>query len=278
MSIAAVIYLSSEFADEADVLGAAFSAKVIDGSDTAGAKPKHFRRFLDEQLGTESCFVFIYDADGLRLYATGELDLSIRADFYSPSVTYRRKQGGGRGQLIARAVGFKANHAPQVLDGTAGLGGDAFVLASLGCQVSLCERVSAVRALLKDGIQQARAHAAGGDAQLNVVLDRMDLVETDTIQYLRTLSGAQRPDVVYLDPMFPERTKSALVKKEMRVFHDLVGADSDADQLLEAALPVARQRVVVKRPRLAPALQGPKPSNVLEGKTSRYDIYQGAAS
>lgn len=271
-----VVCLEGACAVSVEQLATRFQLSIIDGSSLAAAKPKHLRRFLSEQLGSEAGFVFLYDADGLRLYATGELDLNVRADFYSPSVTYRRKQGGGRGQLIARAVGFKANYAPKVLDGTAGLGGDAFVLASLGCQVRMCERVPAVRALLEDGLVQARKYADAQDVQLGVVLDRMDLVQADTVSYLKTLPAAQRPDVIYLDPMFPERTKSALVKKEMRVFHDLVGADADADQLLEAALPVALQRVVVKRPRLAPTLKGPKPSNVLEGKTSRYDIYQSS--
>ena len=73
--------------------------------------------------------------------------------------------------------------------------------------------------------------------------------------------------------MFPPRSKSALVKKEMRVFHALVGSDDDADELLPAALRVARKRVVVKRPRIAPALEGARPSHVLAGKRNRYDIY-----
>ncbi len=81
------------------------------------------------------------------------------------------------------------------------------------------------------------------------------------------------PQVIYLDPMFPHRDKSALVKKEMRVFRPLVGDDLDAPALLEAALALATHRVVVKRPRKAPIIDGPKPSHGLEGKSSRYDIY-----
>ena len=78
---------------------------------------------------------------------------------------------------------------------------------------------------------------------------------------------------VYLDPMFPHRDKSALVKKEMQVFRQVVGDDDDASQLLEAALGCARYRVVVKRPRKAPAIAGPEPAARVEGKSSRYDIY-----
>lgn len=57
------------------------------------------------------------------------------------------------------------------------------------------------------------------------------------------------------------------------MFHELVGSDLDADALLPAALNVAKRRVVVKRPRIAPRLDGPNPSYVLEGKSNRYDIY-----
>ena len=81
------------------------------------------------------------------------------------------------------------------------------------------------------------------------------------------------PDVIYLDPMFPVRSKSAQVKKEMRIFHQLVGADPDSDSLLDAALSQARYRVVVKRPRIAPALANTPPNYTLEGKSNRYDIY-----
>jgi len=83
----------------------------------------------------------------------------------------------------------------------------------------------------------------------------------------------EAPQGIYLDPMFPHRDKSALVKKEMRVFRPLVGDDLDAPALLEAALALATHRVVVKRPRKAPIIEGGKPSHSLEGKSSRYDIY-----
>ena len=79
--------------------------------------------------------------------------------------------------------------------------------------------------------------------------------------------------MIYLDPMFPHRDKSSLVKKEMRVFQPLVGSDPDADALLDAALALATHRVVVKRPRKAPCLTGPAPGYTLEGKSSRFDIY-----
>ena len=83
----------------------------------------------------------------------------------------------------------------------------------------------------------------------------------------------RKPEVVYLDPMFPQRTKGARVKKEMQVFHQLIGKDSAAELLLLIAQECAQKRVVVKRPRIAPSLAGLKPNYTLEGKSNRYDIY-----
>ena len=148
--------------------------------------------------------------------------------------------------MIAKAVGFKGDHCPRVLDVTAGLGGDAFVLASVGCEVALIERVPTVRELLRDALVRAEFQGQT-DAELAEITARMKLLEFDSIQYLDSLGADALPEVIYVDPMFPERKKSAAVKKEMQVFHRIVGSDGDADQLFELALRKARNRVVVKR-------------------------------
>lgn len=275
MKLTSLVYLDAALLATAQRLAERFAVPCVDGTAVVGVKPKLFQRFVSNlNPDVEDAFVFVLGPDGLALHALGpEYGVSIRADFHGPSVTFRRKQGGGKGQMIAKAVGVRGGVYPRVLDATAGLGGDGFVLASLGCQVTLLERVAAVRALLEDGLAQARTHALAQDADLLQVLDRVSLIETDAAAYLRNLTEADRPDVVYLDPMFPVRTKSAMVKKEMRVFHSLVGQDADADALLEAALRCARYRVVVKRPRIAPALAGATPNHMLEGKSNRYDLY-----
>lgn len=196
----------------------------------------------------------------------------IAVDFSAGACQYRRLHGGGRGQPVARAVGLKkGNRIPSVLDATAGLGRDAFVLASLGCTVQLFERSPLVHLLLQDGLQRAQAAA---DPDLRTIAGRMSLQHGDVRQRLEQCAAHERPDVVYLDPMFPERRKaSAAVKKEMAVFHALVGADEDAGSLLPLALDTALYRVVVKRPRHAPHLAGIKPGLVLEGESTRFDIY-----
>lgn len=191
----------------------------------------------------------------------------VQADFVAGAMAHRRLHGGGAGQPVARAVGLRPGIRPQVLDATAGLGRDAFVLASLGCQVTLLERSPIIHALLDDALARAAL-----DPEVAPIAARMKLLRADARTWLEQ-AGEGVADVVYLDPMFPHRDKSSLVKKEMRVFRALVGDDEDAGALLAKALRCARYRVVVKRPRLAPDLDGQAPSHRLEGKSGRFDIY-----
>ena len=219
-------------------------------------------------MAGDARFALQLGVDGLQL---NELAVSgqgpVRADFIGGAVAHRRLYGGGSGQMIAKAVGIQPGIRPSVLDATAGLGRDAFVLAMLGCTVSLIERQPLVCALLEDALQRAQTVA-----ELAPIVARMHLLSGDAIDVMGLWSG-DAPQVIYLDPMFPERDKSALVKKEMRLFKPIVGADDDAPQLLAAALSLATHRVVVKRPRKAPAIAGAEPGYVLEGNSSRFDIY-----
>ncbi|WP_271103758.1 class I SAM-dependent methyltransferase [Pseudomonas tohonis] len=216
----------------------------------------------------EADFALQLGDEGLQL-----VDLSpqapgpVRVDFVEGAAAHRRQFGGGAGQMIAKAVGVQPGIRPQVLDATAGLGRDAFVLASLGCEMDLIERQPLVAALLEDGLARAC-----DDAEVAPIAARMRLHTGNAIELMQGWQG-EAPQVIYLDPMFPHRDKSALVKKEMRLFRPLVGDDLDAPALLAAALALATHRVVVKRPRKAPIIEGTKPSYALEGKSSRYDIY-----
>lgn len=244
----------------------------------AAALASHLQQSLlidcDPQALTGCAFVLLCDAQGIALQQTGrKAPGPVRAEFTAGAVDHRRKFGGGKGQMIAKAVGVKAGVYPRVLDVTAGLGKDAFVLATLGCHVQMLERSPVVHCLLQDGLARALNYAASEDRELQLTLERLQLLATDSREYLASLNESERPGVIYLDPMFPEREKSADVKKEMRAFHDLVGRDDDAGELLELALLNAIYRVVVKRPRKASFVGGKAPSYQLEGKSSRYDIY-----
>lgn len=193
----------------------------------------------------------------------------IVVDFASGAASYRRLHGGGKGEAIAKACGLNKRRDLTVLDATAGLGRDAFVLASLGAKVTLVERNPAVAALLFDGLRRAEAIT-----ELNWLGERMHLLHSSALEALQQHSAV---DVVYLDPMFPPRDKTALVKKEMRAFHDVVGSDTDADALLAPALKLAQKRVVVKRPGYADFLAEKAPTMSVTGKNNRFDVYINAA-
>lgn len=199
--------------------------------------------------------------------------VTLAVDFASGRAAHRRRFGGGKGQLIAKAVGLQSKRKNiSVLDCTAGQGGDAFVLASLGCDVTMIERSFIAHVLLASGLEQARVKASNdSDDELIAVLERMVLLHGDAKQVMS--AKAQQFDVVYLDPMFPERKKSALVKKEMQCFHQIIGKDLDADLLLQQAQATAKYRTVVKRPKNAPHLNDEAPTYTLEGKSTRFDIY-----
>ncbi|WP_166269043.1 class I SAM-dependent methyltransferase [Marinobacter caseinilyticus] len=218
---------------------------------------------------TDYALLLYADENGLALQTTGPgAPGPVRAEFCAGKAGYRLEHGGGTGQLIAKAVGMqKTRKTLHILDATAGLGQDAFVLAGLGCRMTLIERSPIVHALLADGLARGRLNVTAAP-----VIEQMTLLAQDSARWLAQGEGSVA-DVVYLDPMFPHRKKDALVKKEMRVFRDIVGDDLDAPDLLAAALARATYRVVVKRPRKAPQIEGPEPATRLEGKSSRYDIY-----
>ena len=190
----------------------------------------------------------------------------LRCDFTGGAVGHRLKFGGGRGQALPKAAGFTKGQTPSVVDATAGLGRDAFLLASLGAEVTLIERSKEMHALLNDGL--LRAAAAG--APFSDIVARMTLVHGDA----RELLPNYTPDVVLVDPMHPPRGNSALVKKEMRQLRELVGADPDSFELMQAALAAATKRVVLKWPLRADAMAGLKaPSHQILGKSTRYDVF-----
>lgn len=187
-------------------------------------------------------------------------------DFTGGAVGHRFRFGGGRGQALPRAVGMKDGKAPMVVDATAGLGRDAFLLASLGAKVTLIERSPEIHRLLEEGM--ARAAQAGGEVADAIA--RMTLLHGDARDLLPTLS----PDVVLVDPMHPPRKKSALVKSEMRLIREIVGTDEDAVELMTVALATARKRVVLKWPRRADPMAGiDPPSHQITGKSTRYDVF-----
>jgi len=195
---------------------------------------------------------------------------SINIDFTSGKHAHRRQYGGGRQQPLARAAGLKPGFNPHILDMTAGLGRDAFVLASLGCKLSLVERNPIVFELLNNGMERALHNDATKE-----IIQRMQLYHDQAANWLQQLDEGSLPDSIYIDPMYPQRSKSAQVKKEMQFFHHIVGQDEDASALLDAALLSPVKRIVVKRPKSAGQLGNIKPVSHISSKNTRYDIYTG---
>ncbi len=216
----------------------------------------------------DNLMALVLTAEHLELRKRDEPKLGgIYVDFVGGAMAHRRRFGGGRGEAVAKAVGIKSGYLPDVVDATAGLGRDAYVLASVGCRVRMVERHPVVAALLDDGLRRGYE-----DAEIGPWLrERLQLIHASSLSALAEITP--RPEVVYLDPMFPHRQKSALVKKEMRVFQSLVGADEDADGLLEPARRLATRRIVVKRPDYAPPLADVATSNAVVTKGHRFDIY-----
>lgn len=238
-------------------------------NDSCGAF--HFYlSYFTEQSTPKSFNVEQQDAVKILGLAGTEDDFksNVHIDFVHGKLAHRRQFGGGRGQALTKAIGMKHGINPTVVDATAGLGRDAFILASLGAQVTMVERSPILAALLEDGLQRLANESELSDCA------QLQLVHANAIEWLQQQSKKNiRPEVVYLDPMYPHRSKSALVKKEMRVLRALVGDDDDAGLLLQAARQCATKRVVVKRPKGAPQVGNGKPSGNVQSKNTRYDIY-----
>ena len=200
------------------------------------------------------------DERGLSLVGHG---MELRGDF--AQLLPRLRPDRLHRELLVRAARVRGVDAPIAVDATAGLGEDALLLAAAGFEVTLCERDAVIAALLADALRRASA-----DPRLADIVARMRLVEGDAAHTLRQLE--ERPDVVFLDPMFPERRKRGATNKKLQLFQELESPCEDEEALMAAALGARPRKVVVKRPLKGPHLAGVKPSSSLAGKVVRYDV------
>ena len=190
----------------------------------------------------------------------------LKCSFIEGPILHRLKYGKGRGQNLAKAVGMKSNKNRNIIDATAGLGYDSFILASIGAKVTLIERSQKMHELLQNGIDEGKSF--GGE--IEKIINRMELLFGDSKDILPKLT----PEVIMIDTMYIDRKKTALVKKNMRLVRDIVGPDTDYIDLLKIALNCATNRVVLKQPRYAePIKEIRKCSHQILGKTIRYDIF-----
>jgi 16S rRNA (guanine1516-N2)-methyltransferase len=202
------------------------------------------------------------ELSGISLQQTDTRTGPVSVDFAGSAMRHRRR--GGHNEPLGRAVGLTGRPGLQVLDATAGLGRDAFVLADLGARVTLCERHRVLAVMLEDALQRARE---SDDPWLQACADRMTLVPGSA----QALWLDHPVDVIYLDPMFPGG-RSAAAGKELAVLQRLLPDADDAAELAHSALQSGCARVVVKRPQRAAPL-APRVSHVIAGRSIRFDVY-----
>jgi len=208
-------------------------------------------------------FILHLTNEGLSLQQnTQPAPSPVCVDFTSGKAAYRR----GQSEMLAKAIGLNKRKKLQVVDATAGLGGDAFVMATMGCDVILIERHPLIHLLLKNGIQRALE-----SQETSEPANKFTLVHDNALDWLGKNPSV---DVIYLDPMYPAKRKSALAKKEMQLFQALLIDHREDTLLLQAALQKARYRVVVKRPIKGDQLGGIRPDFTISGRSTRFDVYQ----
>ena len=181
----------------------------------------------------------------------------------------RIRSGSLQRELLYKASRQKHAEGPlTAIDATAGLGEDSLILAAAGYEVTLLEHNAVIADLLEDAMDRAAA-----DPELAPVIARMHLIRGDSIKYMKEQKELQvlQPDLIYLDPMFPEKQKNSLTGKKLQMLQMLEIPCPGEEELLAAALDLCPKRIVIKRPLKGPYLDGREPSYSIRGKTVRYD-------
>ena len=236
------------------------SISVADSVSTAASASATFSVSMD-------ICMFISEA-GLSIF---DSSLEMRGDFMK--MLPRLKHNNLSGELLVKAARIKNTEAKNVsvplmaLDATAGMGEDSLLLAASGFDVDMYEYDPVIAALLDDTLKRA----ADSD-ELAEAAGRMHLHKEDSIKAMREMVPGSY-DVVLLDPMFPQREKSALIKKKFQLIHQLERPCADEEDMFEAAAALKPRKLIVKRPVKGAFLAGRKPSYSLSGKAVRYDCY-----
>lgn len=217
--------------------------------------------FTRENIILDSDLVLKVDEKGLSLR---NKNMVLFGDFIK--MKNRIKSPNLQAELLVKASKIKSkNESLSAIDATAGMGEDSFLLAASGFTVYLFEKNPIIVELLKDALERAE-----NDFLLSDIVKRMKVIEDDSIISMSKMNI--NPDVIVLDPMFPERTKSALIKKKFQILQQLELPCSDEHELLEAAINLNPRKVIIKRPLKGEFLDNRKPSYSIKGKSIRYDI------
>lgn len=221
----------------------------------------HFNVPLHTEPGLPSPeeLILRLDREGLALQLG---DRILRGDF--TEMRKRLRTGNLQRELLVRAVRIRGCEKITVLDAAAGMGEDALLLAAAGFRVVLYERDPVIAALLRDALNRASA-----DPSMTEIVKRMEFHEGDSIGAMKKMKRAM--DVIYLDPMFPEKKKNSLTKKKFQLLHYLEKPCEEEEELLQAAIDAEPAKIVIKRPLKGPWLADRKPAHSYKGKAIRYD-------
>lgn len=213
-------------------------------------------------------YTLLYKAKKLTAVHQSNNNLNLCIDFFNPQLQWRLKTLNKK-QIFAKSLGLhKTIKKPYVIDATAGLGHDALSMLKLGCRVTMIEASPLVFALLEDALLRAKQNPLNHTLAIN----QLSLVNDDSTSFLKQLKENEKPDIIYLDPMFPHRTKSAKIKHAMWALQHIT-QNHDPNLLCSTALKTAKHRVVVKRAKQAPHLTSHQPTIIYYGKSIRYDVY-----
>ncbi|MCB0422384.1 MAG: class I SAM-dependent methyltransferase [Bdellovibrionales bacterium] len=241
------------------------------------APPHELLRWVREQIPSfyesdrliDNCPNLVWSEQELKLVVPrNSVGPYVKVDFSSPQMNHRRRQGLGKKQLFAKALGLSAQ-PKTALDLTAGFATDAFTMLLYGLHVTALERHPIVYKLLEDGVR--RAHL---DLDIGLLIkNQLQIEQCEALEYLHKAEPLSY-DLIFYDPMYPTKKKTALSKKNMQVLQAFIipNETEEMEEVLNQALKMARQRVVVKRPPSAEPLLR-KPSLSFPGKSVRYDIY-----
>jgi 16S rRNA (guanine1516-N2)-methyltransferase len=263
--------------------------RIMYDSNVTPSREKHIASMMSQfemhavegDISLDGEISFLVRESSLSLIDPGlDKKARVQIDFTGGATDHRRRFGGGKSQSLAKAIGLDQKKGFSVVDATAGLAADSFVMACLGANVLMLERSPVLALMITEGLHRASQSAADDDQELANIIQRMQFLHVDAFDWLKKQENDSQ-GVVYLDPMFPERKKKAAVKKEMQLLQSLLEPsleqeplrESEERDLLEQAIRTSYHRTVVKRPRNAPVLGGQKPGYSLEGKSTRFDIY-----
>ncbi|USS94121.1 class I SAM-dependent methyltransferase [Buchnera aphidicola] len=186
-------------------------------------------------------------------------------NFLSGKNNFRRKYNRKK-ELIIKAVKIKNSKKTIILDATAGLGKDSFILASSGYKIFMIEKNKIIYQLLKNGLKRLYKNM-----EINMwIKKKMILFHDDSLNFFKHTKII--PDVIYLDPMFLNKKKT-LPKKDMSILKILVSKQKITKNLLKKSIKFTKKKVVVKRPIKAPYLENIKPTYIIYGTKYRFDIY-----